>query len=136
MLFRCFFVIHSSLTHCISSDMLQYIMHYGASDMAMLSLRMPEDLESRLDEEARLEGAARSQVARMAIVEFLERRERERRMAAFVAEAQAAYADPDIHAEALARAEEALPLDNEGLRVAEDRGRYARSSNRRTKKRQ
>jgi predicted transcriptional regulator len=93
--------------------------------MAGLSLRLPEELEAKLDEEARREGVGRSEVARTAIAEFLERKERERYMAAFVAEAKAAYADPQIRAHALALAEEALPLDNEALRVAETRGRYA-----------
>jgi metal-responsive CopG/Arc/MetJ family transcriptional regulator len=92
--------------------------------MAGFSLRLPDDLESRLDEEARREGLARSEVARAAIAEFLERRERARYMAAFVAEARTAYGDPKIRKEARALAEEALPLDNEGLRVAERRGPY------------
>jgi predicted transcriptional regulator len=92
--------------------------------MAGFSLRLPDDLESRLEEEARRAGLARSEVARTAIAEFLERRERERYMAAFVAEARAAYGNPEIRKEALALAEEALPLDNEGLRVAERRGPY------------
>jgi len=95
--------------------------------MAGFSLRLPEDLESRLDEEARREGLARSEIARTAIAEFLERKERQRYIAAFVAEARAAYADPKIRKEALALAEEALPLDNEGLRVAESRGQYGGS---------
>jgi predicted transcriptional regulator len=95
--------------------------------MAGFSLRLPEDLESRLDEEARREGLARSEIARTAIAEFLERKERQRFIAAFVAEARAAYADPKIRKEALALAEEALPLDNEGLRVAESRGQYGGS---------
>lgn len=93
--------------------------------MAGLSLRLPENLEARLDDEARREGVGRSEVARTAIAEFLDRKERERYIAAFVAEARAAYSDPDIRSEAMALAEEALPLDNEGLRVAESRGRYA-----------
>lgn len=96
--------------------------------MVAFSLRLPEDLESRLDAEARHEGIARSAIARTAIAEFLERRERQRYLAAFVAEARAAYADPKIRKEALNLAEEALPLDNEGLRVAESRGRYGASS--------
>jgi predicted transcriptional regulator len=87
--------------------------------MAGFSLRLPDDLESRLDEEARLAGVARSEIARAAIAEFLAQRERQRYLAAFVAEARAAYADPKIRKDALALAEEALPLDNEGLRVAE-----------------
>lgn len=97
--------------------------------MPGFSLRLPEDLESRLDAEARLEGIARSEIARTAIAEFLERRERQRYLAAYVAEARAAYGDFSIRKEALALAQEALPLDNEGLRVAESGGRYrARSA--------
>lgn len=96
--------------------------------MPGFSLRLPEDLESRLDEEARREGVARSEVARTAIAEFLERRERQRYLAAFISEAQAAYSNPEIRKEALALAEEALPLDNEGLRIAEDRGPYRTGS--------
>ncbi|MGH8203923.1 MAG: ribbon-helix-helix protein, CopG family [Steroidobacteraceae bacterium] len=92
--------------------------------MAGFSLRLPENLESRLDEEARREGVARSEIARTAIAEFLERKERQRYIAAFVIEARAAYADPRIRKEALALAEEAVPLDNEGLRVAETRVSY------------
>ena len=91
--------------------------------MAGLSLRLPEDLEARLDNEARREGVGRSEVARTAIAEFLDRKERERYMAAFLAEAREAYSNAEIRKEALALAEEALPLDNEGLRVAESRGR-------------
>jgi len=103
--------------------------------MAGFSLRLPDDLESRLDEEARREGVARSEVARTAIAEFLERKERQRTIAAFVAEARAAYADPRIRKEALALAEEALPLDNEGLRVAESRAQYrGESADRRRRK--
>ena len=96
--------------------------------MAGFSLRLPEDLESRLNEEARREGVARSEIARTAIAEFLERKARQRYIAAFVAEARAAYSDPKIRKEALTLAEEAVPLDNEGLRVAESRGQYGASS--------
>jgi predicted transcriptional regulator len=92
--------------------------------MAAFSLRLPEDLESRLDEEARREGVARSEIARTAISEFLAQKERQRTIAAFVAEARAAYADPKIRSNALALAEEALPLDNEGLRIAESHVRH------------
>jgi metal-responsive CopG/Arc/MetJ family transcriptional regulator len=95
---------------------------------------LPEDLESRLDDEARREGVARSEVARTAIAEFLDRRERERYIAAFVAEARAAYAHSAIRGEALEMAEQSLPLDNEGLRVAETRGRYAPPASRRAKR--
>jgi predicted transcriptional regulator len=104
--------------------------------MAGLSLRLPDDLEAKLDEEARREGVGRSEVARTAIAEFLERRERERYVAAFVEEARAAYENPAARAGALALAEEALPFDNEGLSVAEARGRYrAAPASRANKKR-
>jgi len=91
--------------------------------MAGFSLRLPNELEEKLDQEARREGVARSEVARVAIAEFLARRERERFLAAFVAEARAGYGDPAIRGEALAIAEEALPLDNEALDRAEGRSR-------------
>ena len=96
--------------------------------MAGFGLRLPEDLESRLEAEAQREGVTRSEVARAAIAEFLERKERQRYLAAFVAEARAAYADPAIRKDALALAEDALRLDNEGLRVAERHGQYATGS--------
>lgn len=99
--------------------------------MTALSLRLPEALELKLDQEAQWEGVARSEVARTTIAEFLERKERERYIAAFVAEARAAYAVPQIRDEAFTLAKETLPLDNEGLRVAEARGRYAAVSGRR-----
>lgn len=83
--------------------------------MAGLSLRLPDDLETRLNHEAREEGLPRSEVARVAIVEFLDRRERERYLAAFVKEARAAYGNPTIRQEAQEIAAEALSLDNEAL---------------------
>ena len=57
--------------------------------MTGFSLRLPENLESRLDEEARRDRVTRSEIARTAIAEFLERKE------------------------SLALAEEAVRLDNE-----------------------
>lgn len=95
--------------------------------MPGFSLRLPVDLETRLDDEARREGLARSEIARTAIVEYLDRRERQRYLAGFVSEAKAAYADPDIRREALALAEEAVTLDNESLGIAESRGPYSAS---------
>lgn len=69
--------------------------------MSALSLRLPDDFDTRLEEEARLEGKTRSEIARQAIAEFLERREKERFMAEMVEEARRAYADPAIRKEAL-----------------------------------
>lgn len=94
--------------------------------MGALSLRLPDEVETRLAEEARRAGVARSEVAREAITQFLDRRERARFLDSLVAEARAAYGDPAIRKEALAVAEEALPLDNEALELAE-RGQRARA---------
>lgn len=69
--------------------------------MSAISLRLPDDFDIRLEEEARLEGKTRSEVARQAIAEFLERREKERFMAELVEEARRAYANPAIRKEAL-----------------------------------
>lgn len=69
--------------------------------MSAISLRLPDDFDARLEEEARLEGKTRSEIARQAIAEFLERREKERFMAELVEEARRAYAYPAIRKEAL-----------------------------------
>ena len=99
--------------------------------MAALSLRLPDELESRLDNEARFAGLARSDVARAAIEEYLVRRERERFIAGFVAEARVAYGDPGFRAEAREIAAEALVTDNEALEVAEQGRRRVPSRERR-----
>ena len=87
--------------------------------MGGLSLRLSDELDERLDAEARREGVPRSEIARIAITEFLSRKERDRFVAAFVAEARCAYGDPAIRTEAVEIGEEALPLDNEALDLAE-----------------
>lgn len=87
--------------------------------MTAFSLRLPEELEGRLNREAQQEGLPRSEIARTAIEEFLDRRERERFMAAFVAEARAAYGTPELRREALELAAEALPGDNAAMALAD-----------------
>jgi len=89
--------------------------------MPALSLRLPEDLDHRLEEEAHREGLPRSEVARQAITDYLARRERERFMAELVAEARAAYADEAMRREALDIAEDFQGADNEALDRAEGR---------------
>lgn len=84
--------------------------------MGALSLRLPDDLDARLDAEARREGVPRSEVARAAIIEFLDHRERDRFLADIARAARARGDD-----EALTMAEEALPFDNEALAIAEER---------------
>jgi predicted transcriptional regulator len=80
--------------------------------MPALSLRLPEELEHRLEEEARREGVLRSDVVRQALSDYLARRERERFMNELVAEARAGYTVEAIRDEALALAEDALVADD------------------------
>lgn len=96
--------------------------------MAGFSIRLPEELEDRLDAEARREGVPRAEVARLAIAEFLARRERERFVAALVAEARAAYADPKIRRDALTVAEDFAAADSEALDLAEGKPAPARAT--------
>jgi metal-responsive CopG/Arc/MetJ family transcriptional regulator len=89
--------------------------------MPALSLRLPEDLDHRLDDEAKREGLPRSEVARQAISDYIARREKERFMAELVAAAKAMAQTPQALQEARDLAEEFLPLDNEALDIAEGR---------------
>lgn len=89
--------------------------------MPALSLRLPEDLDRRLEDEAALERLPRSEVVRIAITDYLARRERERFMAELVAEARTAYGDEAIRREALEMAEEGIAASNEALDIAEGR---------------
>ena len=86
--------------------------------MAGLSLRVVRGPGVGLDQEARREGVGRSEVARTAIAEFLDRRERERYIAAFVAEARAAYADPTIKDEVARTSRRSCTAGQRGFAVA------------------
>ena len=88
--------------------------------MGAVSLRLPDDLESRLSEEDRLSGQGRSQLIREALEELLRRRERERFMAGLVAAAEALMSDPSARAESLDVAADFLPADCEALALAEE----------------
>jgi predicted transcriptional regulator len=84
--------------------------------MSLVSIRLPEDVETRLAHEAARTQRPKSEIARDAIVEYLGRIERER----FLAEiARAARARGDT--EALGVAAEALQTDNEALALSEQR---------------
>jgi metal-responsive CopG/Arc/MetJ family transcriptional regulator len=87
--------------------------------MPALSLRLPEDLDQRLETEARIEQQPRSEVVRIAIVDYLTRRERERFMAELVAEARTAYADVSIRHDAMEMAEEGMTTSNEAMDIIE-----------------
>lgn len=60
--------------------------------MSNISIRLPEDLEARLDREARLAGKKRSELAREAIASHLRRLERARFVGEMAREARAIYA--------------------------------------------
>jgi metal-responsive CopG/Arc/MetJ family transcriptional regulator len=89
--------------------------------MCGFSLRLPNDLERKLSQEARLCGQPRSQLIRDALEALLSRRERERVAVAMVAAARALSADPAARAEAMAVAADFLPAENEALALAEGR---------------
>ncbi len=91
---------------------LKFKMNYMVNDMTAISLRLPDEIETRLTREAGLEGRPRSEIARAAIVEYLERREKERFMVELVAAAQALADDPEARQEAL---EIANDLVDDGL---------------------
>jgi predicted transcriptional regulator len=80
--------------------------------MPAISLRLPDELDHRLEEEAHREGVPRSEVARQAISDYLARRDRERFMNELVAEARVGYGIAAIRDEALALAEDVLTADD------------------------
>ncbi len=83
--------------------------------MRTLSLRLPEDLERRLEQEAETAGTSRSDLAREAIAKLVEEREKARFLAEIAEEARRLKGAP----EALNVADELLPLENEAMEVAE-----------------
>lgn len=88
--------------------------------MATFSIRLPDELERNLDEEARRVDRKRAEVVREAITEYLARKERERFMAEMVEEINRAYADPEIRREALEIAEETVDDGLDDI-IAEER---------------
>lgn len=83
--------------------------------MAAISIRLPDELESRLSHEAALEQKPRAEVARDAIADYLTRKEHERFVAEMVNEARIGYSDKAYQQEAREIAEDFLPIENEAL---------------------
>ena len=79
----------------------------------MLNVRLPQDLESRLEAEARRSNRSRSGLVRDAIGAFLAERERERFMQAMGRAARAIGEDESSAGESREMAEEFASLDNE-----------------------
>lgn len=80
--------------------------------MAAISLRLPDDVEAKLSAEAEAEGKSRSEIARDAIVQYLQRREKERFMSNLAEGLRQLYSNPEARREAL---ELANDLADEGL---------------------
>ncbi len=89
--------------------------------MSTLTLRLPDELDARLNRLAALEDKSRSELARTALDSFLRELERKRFMDELVSEAKAAYTNEAIRNEVREMAEEFLPLENEALDNAEGR---------------
>ena len=83
--------------------------------MAILNMRLDDELDRQLAREADLANQTRSELARAAIADYLAQRER-RRFQAEILRAARARGDR----EAIAMAEEALHTDNEALDLPEN----------------
>lgn len=84
--------------------------------MSTLSVRLPDPLDHDLAREAEEQGKNRSELAREAIAEYVERRARDRFLATLAAEARSLHGS----GEAVEVAEELLAAENEALEVAEE----------------
>lgn len=87
----------------------------------MLNIRLSEQIEQRLSEEAARENKTRSEIAREALNWYLLEIEKKRFMDQLLEEARAAYSNESIRQQAQAISEEFLIVENEMLENAEDR---------------
>lgn len=87
--------------------------------MTAISLRLPDDVEAHLKAEAQREGKTQSEIARVAITEYLARREKERFIAELVTEMRTAYANLDIRRAALEMAEDGVDDGLDAIIAAE-----------------
>ncbi len=76
--------------------------------MSIISIRLPDEIERQLDEEAERSHKSRSEVARLAIADYIVRAEKQRFMSELVGEMRGAYGNPDIRREAVETAKEAV----------------------------
>ncbi len=88
--------------------------------MSTLSLRIPDDLDKQLEEEALRENKSRSELVRDAVADYLARKEKERFLGDFVAEARAGYANAELRQDAQTIADDFLPAENEVLDAPAD----------------
>lgn len=87
--------------------------------MSTLNVRLPQDLEELLAREAQLADKPRSELAREAIREYLDRMERERFMDELSQAARTIATDPELRREVIAMNEELEPPEAEGGRASE-----------------
>ena len=87
--------------------------------MGALSLRLSDELERQLCQEASLSGQPRSQLIREALEALLARRRRERSEAALMAAARALASDPGAREEVQALEADFLPAERELLEQLE-----------------
>ena len=103
---------------------IQYVaqIEYRASDkqpVAIISLRLPKELDEKLSLEAQRSNRPRSELARDAIALYLDRLERERFLSGMESAARTLALDSDARSEALQTTSDFLPLDNESLALGE-----------------
>ena len=89
--------------------------------MTTLNIRLTEQIEQRLSEEAERENKTRSEIARDALNWYLLEIEKKRFMDQLLEEARAAYSNESIRQEARIISEEFLPIENDMLENTEDR---------------
>ena len=89
--------------------------------MGTLTLRLPEKLDARLSEFAKLEDTSRSELARTALEKFLSEMERKKFMDKMVEAARFLATNPEARAESFAIAEDFATADSEALDIAEGR---------------
>ena len=87
--------------------------------VAIISLRLPKELDEKLSLEAQRSNRPRSELARDAIALYLDRLERERFLSGMESAARTLALDPDARSEALQTTRDFLPLDNESLALGE-----------------
>lgn len=89
--------------------------------MSSFNVRLPEDLEQRLSQEAQITHRSRSELARDAIREYLTRVERDRFLEQLNRAARVIGQDPALRHEAETMAEAFRPLEDEASdRTADD----------------
>jgi len=85
--------------------------------VSSVSIRFSDDLEARLDDEARRAGKKRSEVVREAVAEYITRREHARMLAAMATELRGAA--PAMRTDERKIADEFLAAENEAAFAAE-----------------